>query len=349
MLIYTYKLEQYILHKILPKILIGPRYKLKGSFKRKVPYVRDIDIVNYVFPETNKSNVKDAIIKLIASLEEQDNIKLLYVTCGVDDRFQLNIDSRVEIDKLKKLLKEDEIEEVDRIVKKYQNEPEKKLFYINEEFRNCYKLRWEPKCIIQNKLKRRGGVEFTFDSVIDNNCSLTLKYYINIKSIPIGFDVAVYYEKVNCVGMYENETKRTLKVSNYQKDYYYMLFPFRYYFRDNKKITAELANRIEQKFGLYKQIMVRIETFKMLFDTKNLDIKMATNIVTSIIQSIEANIPAVAKSNTINMIKKTASNNTPKTKINEWNIQLQVLKDELLQIANAGSKEYYFKLLELVQ
>jgi len=369
MLIYTHKLEQYVLHKILPMILLGKKYKIKGSFKRKIPYITDIDIVNYVNPEINKTNIRNALIKLIESIkpdnanhlsesndssveknEEYTNpqIRLIYVTCGTDPRFKLDTGSIDEITKLKTLLKEKEIVQLDKIINTYASDPEKKLFYINEMIRPMYKLRWEPKKIIENKMKTRGNHIITFDSVIQNNCSLILRYFIDIKSIPIGFDVATYYEKVNCVKIYEDAAKRTLKLSNYKKDYYYMLFPFKYYFRSDPVITAELETIIEKKFGLHKQLMVRIDTYHLLYISKNLNIKTATNIIISIIQSIESNIPDITKSNTLNMIKKTATNNTPETKMADWDIQLDVLYDEILGTANIECKDYFFKYLELI-
>lgn len=349
MLIYTYKLEQYVLHKILPKILLGPKYKIKGSFNRKIPYVTDVDVVNYVNPEINKTNIREALIKLIKPLELSDpHIKMIYITCGADDRFKLNSYSDTEIAKLKKLLKKEEILELNKIIETYKSDPEQKLFYINEMIRPMYKLRWELNDIIENKIKRRENHIITFDSVIQNNCSMTLRYFVEIKSIPIGFDVAVYYEKVNCFKIYENAAKRTIQISNYKKDYYYMLFPLKYYFRSDLIIKNELDDIIEKKFGLHKQIMVNIDTYHLLYVLKKLDIKTATNIVTKIIQSIETHIPNVAKSNTLNMIKKTAENNPPNIKMSDWNIQLDVLYDELLEIANIGCKDYFFKLLELI-
>lgn len=352
MLIYTYKLEQYVLHNILPKILLSTRYKIKGSFKRKIPYVTDIDIVNYVNPEIDKINIRESLIKLIISLESVKNvdtpIKLIYVTCGSDDRFYLDNYSDDKINKLKKLLKKEEITELNKIIEIYDTDSEKKLFYINEMIRPMYKLRWTIKDIMENKIKRRGNHIITFDSVIKNNCSLTIRYFIDINSIPIGFDVAVYYEKVNCFKIYANAAKRTIQISNYKKDYYYMLFPLKYYFRSDPIITKELEDIIEKKFGPHKQIMVRIDTYHLLYVLKILDIKTATNIVTKIIQSIELYVPDVAKSNTLSIVKKTAENNPPNVKMEEWNIQLDVLYDELLETANIACKDYFYKIVELI-
>ncbi len=309
MLIYTHKLEQYILHKILPLILLGKKYKIKGSFKRKIPYVTDVDIVNYVNPEINKTNIRESIIKLIESIESNPSnrlIRLIYITVGTDDRFKLDIASDDEINKLKLLLKKSELIELNQIIKIYENDPEKKLFYINEMIRHLYKLRWVPNKILENKITTRKNHIITFDSVIQSNCSLVLKYFIDIKSIPIGFDVVTYYEKVNCVKVYENAAIRTVKLSNYRKDYYYMLFPLKYYFRLNPAVSDELENIIEKKFGIHKQIMVRIDTYHLLYTTNNLDIRTATNIITVIIKTISSNIPEVAKLNTLNMIKLSA-------------------------------------------
>ncbi len=351
MLIYTHALEKYILNKILPILLLNKKkYKLKGSFKRKIPYVTDIDVVNYVNPEINRSNIYSHILKLleIIKLHPELNIKLVYVTCGTDDRFKLITASPEELSRIWPLLKKKEKVQLSSIMEKYKNDSEKKLFYTNEIIWPIYKLRWRPEKILQNEMKLRGNKIITFDSVIQENCKLLIQYFVNIKSIPIGVDMAVYYDKVDCVGVYDAAAKYNLKLANYGNDYYYMLFPFKYYFRSNPKIRAELEYIIEKKFGLYKQLMVRIDTYNLLYASKNLDIETAKNIVVSIIQDIRTAIPDLNKSHTLTKIKKVAENNTMEYKIREWNTLLDALYDEILTIVNDLSKNYFLSYIKLV-
>ena len=349
MLIYTYKLEKYIKKKVLPKILLDPKkYIIKGSFKRKIPYVTDIDIVNNIYPKINKTNIYEQLVELIKKLQKENaqNIILVCITCGVDERFKIETGSNDELDRIKSFLTSKEKEEFEMIEQKYANNFDKKIFYINEMIWEIYKIRWTPNNVLDNKKILRGGLEIKFTDVVKQNASLLLQYFVKIDSYPIGIDVVANYVPIDMKDVYEAAAIYQLRMANYNREYYFMLFPFKFYFRNDKKISDELTNIIEKKFGLYKQLMVRIDTYHMLYNTNNLDIRMATFIISSIIKDIN-NLPNF-QSNVIDKIKEVAMDNPPDIKMREWNVLLSVLYDEINSTVNILAKEYFFKFFDML-
>lgn len=349
MLIFTYKLEKYIKNKILPRILLLPnKYIIKGSFRRKVPYVTDIDIVSNVYPTINRTNIYEKIIKLLTDLMKPENsdIIVLYITCGIDERFDLGEDADEKINEIKKLLTDEEQNEVDVIIDKYADNPNKKLFYLNEFVWKFYKLRWTPREVLDGIKKLRGGIEVNFKEIVEQNSVLLLQYFVKIGSYPIGIDTVVIYGDLDLKTVYRKAADYQVKLANYGKEYYFMLFPLKYYFRDDKKISQELDDILEKKFGLYKQLMVRIDTYTMLYGTGNLTIKTAVGIVTSILNDIKK-LPGFT-SNIADKIREVSMDNPPDKKMADWNTLLDVLYDEINTMVNMESKKYFFKYLEMV-
>jgi hypothetical protein len=346
MLLYTHKLERYIIHRVLPKILLNSKkFLIKGSFKRKVPYVTDIDIVNNVYPEIDKSNIYQKLTDLIGSVKDQPDIILAQITCGVDDRFKLESASEDNINLIRPLLTIKELNMIDLIISKYKDDLDRRLFYVNELIWPLYKLRWSPSEVLNNKKILRGDLVVQFDETLQKNSTVLLQYFVDLGKYPIGFDVLIMYEKIKLSKSYESASDYQLKLSNYGREYYYMLFPLKRYFKDQKIIDA-LDELIEKKFGLYKQLMIRIEAYKMLFDTNNLNIKRATAIVTSILKDL-VNLPGF-KSDVPDLIRKVATNNAPEIKIKEWSILLDKLYIDIGSAVNMAAKDHFFKYLEMV-
>jgi hypothetical protein len=349
MLVFNYKLEKYVKKKLIPKLLINPdKYTIKGSFSRRTPYVTDIDIVTDVYPEINENNIYAELVKLIERTNQDKTIILIFITCGVDERFKINNGSLEDLARIRGLLAGDDGEQFDAIIKKYPDDIDKKIFYINEIIWKYYKLRWKPLEVLNNRKNLGQGLVVKFTDIVKKNIMLLLQYYVKIGMYPIGIDVVVNYKPMDVVGTYYSSvTDYQIKLANYAKDYYYMLFPLRAYFRNNnKKIYQELEELIEKKFGLYKQLMVRIDTYHILYDTKHLDIQTATAIVISIIKDIKY-LPDV-NTNTITKIKEVAQDNPPNAKMKEWNILLRVLYDDINMAASIAAKEYFFKYLNLL-
>ncbi|BCS83342.1 Chain A [Cotonvirus japonicus] len=349
MLIFTYKLERYIKNKIIPKILItsDPKnYQIKGSFRRRIPYITDIDIVNNVYPEYNSDNIYEKLRDLITNLSNYPKIKLIYVTCGYDERFRLtdNLDSFFK--NIKSLLTPQEILEIQTVIDTHPTNIEKQAFFINEIIWDLYKIRWTPQEVLENSKILRGGIKINFEETIKNNSSFLLQYYVKIEIYPIGFDVLVNYEKVDLISSYNNAAFYQLKLANYSREYYYMLFPFRYYFKKNPTIVKQLEFIIENKFGIYKQLMVRIETYQSLYKSNNLDIETAKSIIISIIHDVMK--LKDFQTNTIQQIQNVAMDNTPEIKMHEWNILLGKLYTEINDNVNSRAKKYFFKYLNLI-
>ena len=350
MLIFTYKLEKWIKLNLLPKLLIKPSaYMIKGSFRRRIPYITDIDIVNNVYPEIDESNIYEELLKLISKLKtpEYAGIILVYVTCGVDNRFRIETGSNEELDKIKTLLNDSDAQEFELVQKKYANNFDKKIFFISEIIWKYYKLRWTPSEIVANHKKLNKQVIVKLTDEINKNPSLLLQYYAKISSYPIGVDIVINYKPVDMSNAYQAAATYQLKLANYSKEYYYMLFPFKYCFRDNKQITQELEDLIEKKFGLYKQLMVRIDSYHTLYITNNLDYKTALTMVNTVTKDSE-NLPDF----TSNIPKKTNEienqNISHDEKLKQWDTLLTVFYGEINGSANAAAKEYFFKYLAMI-
>lgn len=350
MLIFTYKLEKWIKLNLLPKLLIVPdRYVIKGSFRRRIPYITDIDIVNNVYPEINKSNIYDELVKLISKLgtPTYQSIILVYVTCGVDDRFRIDTGSKSELDGIKSLLKPADAKAFELVMEKYADDFDKKIFFISEIIWKYYKLRWSPSEVLVNKKKLTGGLTVQLTDEIDKNPSLLLQYYAKIGSYPVGIDIVINYAPVDMTNAYQAAASYQLKLANYSKEYYYMLFPFKHCFRENRPIAQELEDLIEKQFGLYKQLMVRIDTYHTLYQTENLDLKTAIIIANTLIKDIE-HLPNF-QSNISKKISEVVNADLPsKSQLELLDTLFTVLYDEINASANAAAKEYFFKYLALV-
>ncbi|AEX61854.1 hypothetical protein CE11_00722 [Megavirus courdo11] len=349
MLIYTYKLEKYVRTKIFPKILLIPdknRYIIKGSFRRRVPFVTDIDVVNNVYPEISRENIYDEIIKLVNNIQSDPNIILAYLSCGTDERFKISTGSSKELSNIQSLLPDNEKNEFQLVLNKYYNDQQKKLFYLNELIWDHYKLRWKPEDVLIGSMNLANNVSVNFRETVENNSTILLQYYVKLGSYPVGIDVVINYQKIDLTPAYKNAALYQLQLANYSREYYYMLFPLRYYFKNNQDISQQLENIIEKKYGLYKQLMVRIDDYHTLYKSGNLKIDMATNIVIGILRDIEK-LPGF-ESDTIYQIKKVATNNSPSIKIEEWDILLKVLYQEINTAVNNKSRKYFYRYIAMV-
>lgn len=355
MLVFSYKLEKYIKHKILPKMLLDVKnYSIKGSFRRKIPYVTDIDVVNIVYPTYNRSNIQEAILKLIDSLNESSNqnIILLSMLCGNDNRFILKSCEQCEIDRIKKLLGIRDQEKIDLILKKYHDDLNRKMFYLLELLRPMYKLKWKKSDIMRGEIDHY-GINFKFSNVLSKNTSILLQYYVKINSDILGIDIVINYEPMNMEKAYQEAADYQIKLANYSDEYYYMMFPFRYYFRNKPDIRQEIEDIIEKKFGIYKQIMVRIDTYDRLYRSEMLDYQTASNIVKNLISAIQRlpgnpNLPINNFSNILNQLKNVYGEPDENLRIIHWSILMNIVYDEINITLSAISKPYFFKYLEMV-
>lgn len=345
MLIFTYKLEKYIKRTVFPQILLDPnKYSIKGSFRRRIPYVTDVDVVNDVHPKYHPDNIYRAILKLMERLSnETSDVILVCITCGIDERFGISTGSNEELDRIKSLLEISEIKELDSIAQRYANNIDKKIFYINEMIWKFYKIRWTPENVLANEIILRGGIKLKFEDVAKKNSSLLLQYYVKIGLHMLGVDVIVVYDPINMQLAYQRAADYQLKLANYNNEYYFMLFPFKFYFRNDKKILKRLEDIIEKKYGLYKQLLVRIDTYHILYKTGNLDIHWATIIVEGIVRDLKQ---IHFRSNVVDRIRKISSEAT--VKMEQWFTLLDVLYDEINLDVNTKTKHYFFEFLELV-
>jgi hypothetical protein len=341
MLLFSYKLERYIKKKILPRILLSNNYFLKGSFSRRALYVTDIDVVNKVYPEINPSNIYDKLCDLIRKVQGYNDILLIRITFGYDTRFE-PISNTDELNKLNGILKQNEIDIINSIKKKYQSDTKSMLFFLNDYLRGFYKIRWTADEVLNNKKILRGDTEVQFTDFIDKSESITIKYYAMIGSYPLGIDAVINYAPLNLKKVYKESGMRTRDRSGYRHEYYYMLFPLRAYFRKNKQIYNEINDVIEVKYGLYKQLMVRIENYHLLYLTGFLKPDLASKIVYSIVKDVGT--LENFDSNTIKYINNVKTGDMMK----EWDLLLEVLWNEINDKVNELAKNDFTKYIAMV-
>lgn len=347
MIIYSQKLAHYIRKKVINNIVIGNKYEIKGSFRRHATYITDIDIVNTVYPEYTASNIYDTIIRHINTISELHHIFIGQITCGTDDRFKLDTYDAPKINNIIKLLDKQTANKIESINESVADSDEK-LFLINEIIWSNYKPRWSTTEIISNKKILSDGSELIFTEQIKKNASILIEYYIYIHGIPIGIDTFVKYSDIDVKSIYKSAADYYLKLSFYKKEYYYMLFPLRLYFRDigKKQIQSEINNIIENTYGLYKQLLTFIQTYNHLSKINMLTYNAARSIV-KYIAYYTIKLPNVSDT-TIAYVKNIDLNLTGSIAIKSWGAFLTDIYDKIELDLHSSAKPMYEKYLSMV-
>jgi hypothetical protein len=355
MLIFTYNIDKYIRKKILPTLLIMPnKYQIKGSFKKHIPYITDIDVFSQLYPEITDENIYQELVIVLNRVIENPKIIIAAITCGVDDRFRIVTGNDEEIDAIKSLVNPSIASKIDIICQRYADHLGKKIFYINEIIWDYFKIRWSVEEVLANSKTLIGDIRIKFTDFIGKNCLILVQYYVNLDKYPVGIDIVFNYKKIDDEKSYYSAVRDyQIKLANYAREYYYMLFPIRNYFRKDNTIYQEIDDLIEKKYGLYKQLMVRIDSYHMLYKYNKLDYKTASNIVSSILKDIkylgdpkEENVQM--KSNTIALIKRVLQVEDYSQRIREWDTLLGVLYDEINMEVSIKSQKYFYKYLEML-
>ena len=152
-------------------------------------------------------------------------------------------------------------------------------------------------------------------SIIQTNNHLFLKYFIIIDSIPI---------ESNIIVCFDTDTFNTI-YTKYEED---------------KQNISEFEYIIEKKFGLYKQLIVLIQTYNLLFTEGNLSVGLSKSMIFHILQDIDMGIPDISH-NLLQKIRNNAVNSDTLDKICQWNILLNFLRNELILILNMKLKNYF--------
>jgi len=350
MLLFTYKLEKMFKRIFFPIILLDiKKYIIKGSFRRRIPYITDVDIVNNVYPEINKDNVYEKILLLIEALYNYNQnatyeIQLMYIRCGVDERFRISeVPDANKINEIKKLLAEEENKEIDKVMAKYKNSI-KIIFLINKILKPYYNLKWTPHEIINNNITIKNNIELKFTDIIEKNTTMVIRYFTMFDKHPLGFDVAVFYGNVDLTSLYKEITEYNIRELNYTKDYYYMLFPLKRYFKKHDTVIYNKLNYLlEYKYGIYKQIMSKIDFFEVLYRRNLLTIDNAKKIIDGIIEDLESN--KLFNTNVKTYIENEINTNQ---NIGNWHMLLNVLYKELNDFLSEKSKSYFFHYLNMI-
>lgn len=348
MLLYSENLYNHIVD-IIPLLIISDNFEIKGSFKRKTPYITDVDIVNDAYPQVNKESIRKHLVKLIDSLKKHPEIILVNITCGVDERFVLETGSDEEIKNVEQLLTDEEQNAIDMLRIKYANDRDRFIFYAKQSLKHLRKLRWLPDEIISNEKIVRGDNMINFNRMVYQNKSLLIKYAIPVEGYMVGFDVAVYYDKINpLVEIYELAAERHLLYAAYHREYYNLLFHLKRHLFMDIDLRKQITDITERRLGIYKQLLARTEIYQDLYNYGYLTLTIAKAMLVKFVQDV----PKLKgfKTNTIYQIKKVAQNPelTPEAKIEAWTIIIDVLRSEVYQEVNILAEPYYYKYVELI-
>lgn len=248
MLIYSKELYDKMV-KIIPKLIIGDDYRICGTFAKKGKYVTDIDVTNYV-----KNIDVNTVQKIVSSVDE--NIIFIYLTCGTDKRFT-NFNN--DINKMKKAIEilhsSNQISDYrkDKLLNKL-NEPitVNKLIIVETFLKPFSKIRWTKDEVISGEKKLIAGDTKKLMEVMKDNESI-MHFFIKWNQYYIPVDIAlVDKQRENKRDIFEEINKLIIN-----KQYYFVLRSFKYYFK-NTKHFQEINYLTEDKYGLYKQILVSI-------------------------------------------------------------------------------------------
>lgn len=345
MIIYTQKLEGYIRKVILPIILMDPtKYKLRGSFRRKIPYVTDVDISSYLFPDINKLNLYEKLIHHIDTVLDHDNIILYQIKCGYDDRFKPGNYTEDDINTIRPLLTVKEASMLDIIISKHSSDPELMNFLIGELIWSLYRIRWSIDEVVRNKKILRGGVEVKFSEALKNDNSFIMHFFVDMGEYPIGFDVVTVYDDYDFIQSVTSAHTRNIRKAVAAKEYYFMLFLLKKLIND-KNVSEEISDIVDKKYGLYKQLLVRIESYHKLFVSGNLTYGLAKKITISIIKDIR-NLTGF-ETDIIDMLKKAYETPDKSRVMVEWDVLLETLYAQILKEINDLTKDDFIKYYKL--
>lgn len=337
MFIFTHRICNYIQNKIIPYLIVSNNYTINDDFVKRKPYITKINIYNYLY-ETK--NIYKIIIDLLYNLDNYNNnnkIKIYFINiiCGHNDIF--HISNANELDKIKKYLNEDEIQKINNLDENNINY----ITFVNDILKKYYEIKWFKNEIIENNKSLINDINLTFTDVINDNNFLKIQYFIILNTYPIYFNVKIFYN------YFTIKNNMHIKYKKLTKNYYDMLFYLNFYFEEfDKQIYDEINYIIKIKYGFYKQLIKRIDIYKLLYENNILDINIAKLIIIGIILDLSKHTKFV--SNIIKYLKKISINNTPNIKISQWYNLLIILQNEIKTFLSYETKELYFKYLNMI-
>lgn len=348
MLLYDSKIFGYVKYKILPKLLLVPeKYKITGSFARGTPYITDIDVNNVVYPQIDKTNIYLEILELFKKFGGHicSDIFIVAMRCGEDKRFFFSNNFVEDIERFKSLLNEQYIDDIDAIIKRNGDNVEKNKWEINNYLKKIKNIYWYTDEVIADKKILPGNVTVKLSELLEENTHVIVHAYARIGICPIDFDINIIYDKKYHTETFKADIKESIQSKEMEyictDNYFNKLFCVRNKLRSEKSEDyAQLEEFMEEKYGLYKQLIHRIKNY---FSLKKIDMlcdKYATGIIHYILYAVKY-LPGF-KSNTPELIK-----NALKRKSNVDSL-LESLYDEITETISRLSKETYLSYVKKI-
>lgn len=337
MLIFTHRICNYIQKKIIPYLIINNNYIIDDDFIKKKPYITKINICNYIY-ETEY--IYNAIINLLHNLDDYNNyhkVKIYFINiiCGHNDIF--NISNVNELYEIQKYLNDDDIQKINNLDKNNVNY----ITFVNDIIKKYYEIKWSKKEIIENCKSLINNINITFSDVLNHNTFLKIQYFILLDTYPIYFNVKLFYNH------HILKNNICIKHKKLTKNYYNMLFYLNFYFKEyDKQIYEEIEYIIKIKYGFYRQLIKRIDIYKLLYENNTLNIHVAKLIIIGIILDLSKHTKFV--SNITKYLKEISINNTPNIKISQWYNLLIILQNEIKSFLSYETRELYFKYLNMI-
>lgn len=265
MLIYSDDFDNEM-RKVLDKILPfkkGSTYDIKGSYKRKIKYITDIDVVLKLpkyfstLSDTDFGKIVSKILrKYMFSLPNDENYIFVHMITGDDDRFTIKTK-----DDLTKLFDQQMIDVTDM-----DNFLKMSVAEINEHLSSYKKLRWTKKEVIKG-IKVRFGKEFLLSEVLSNKRLFTLVSASFYNDYIYSFDITCLDRQIKLSDIYQRYYEPAIQRAN-NEGYPYFILRLIGRFLDHTKTDQNLSNEIfeivENKLGAYKQLMLRAQLVQKL-------------------------------------------------------------------------------------
>lgn len=314
-----------IFEKDINKLLIGRSFKYVGTFSRKMKYITDIDVSNFVYSKKCSSFeyfVYNQILDIIKNLPP--NIKLLYLTTGYhtdlkpewvikDKNTIINYDYKHTKEILKLLKKHNKIDSqiYDKFNLKTPKPNLETLILLEELIDKKSRLTWKMDELIKGE-KDFLGKKFYLKSALFTqplkNFFRFLWKYSEDEYILV--DISIYFKgDLQCIKSLQNIEKkeknigrdRSIFLMYYNNEYYWLLRETRYIFYKlfksniiNKKqleqYTQSIVDITENKAGKYKYIYNKLLDYYKLIRNNCINIKLINKLIKETFNDVKINI-----------------------------------------------------------
>jgi hypothetical protein len=288
MLLYSEDLFKYVDKTIVPMIVFSGstgsiNYFYVGTFRKRFPYISDIDITNVITCQQNQTmQTRSARLMELVTLDNK-NVLFNYLSCGYDTRYVIT-DPQQDLVRLRdqNLISSKDVDELNSILSAQltlDGQTTGMQYYLTK----YSTLRWTKKEIQNGFKKSFDGLVIVFSEVLAANYTAILHFFIIYRNYYIPADLALVCDnKLMDVNRIIPDVYKYMK---YNKEYYFMLKGMKKFF-SGKNEYGEISRIIEYKYGIYKQLLIQISHLSYLIEDALISVRIQSRILTTIIADI---------------------------------------------------------------